>query len=69
MKVFNYSLPSDLKRVRNDTFNECMHVYCSHTGAARAGVDNLTKSLAIEWADSGVRVNAVAPVSNPFFKQ
>ena len=34
----------------------------SHTGAARAAVDNLTKSLAIEWAHSGVRVNAVAPV-------
>ncbi|KAJ0058987.1 hypothetical protein NL108_003343 [Boleophthalmus pectinirostris] len=33
----------------------------AHTGAARAGVDNLTKSLAIEWASSGVRVNAVAP--------
>ncbi|XP_078083950.1 peroxisomal trans-2-enoyl-CoA reductase [Mustelus asterias] len=33
----------------------------SHTGAARAAVDNLTKSLAIEWASSGVRVNAVAP--------
>lgn len=33
----------------------------SHTGAARAGVDNLTKSLAIEWASAGVRVNSVAP--------
>ncbi|XP_038162374.1 peroxisomal trans-2-enoyl-CoA reductase [Cyprinodon tularosa] len=32
-----------------------------HTGAARAAVDNLTKTLAIEWASSGVRVNAVAP--------
>uniref|UniRef100_A0A3P8QBG2 Peroxisomal trans-2-enoyl-CoA reductase n=1 Tax=Astatotilapia calliptera TaxID=8154 RepID=A0A3P8QBG2_ASTCA len=34
----------------------------AHTGAARAAVDNLTKSLAIEWAASGVRINAVAPV-------
>jgi len=33
----------------------------SHTGAARAGVDNLTKSLAIEWAQDGVRINAIAP--------
>ncbi|KAG2459337.1 PECR reductase, partial [Polypterus senegalus] len=32
-----------------------------HTGAARAGVENMTKTLAIEWAASGVRVNAVAP--------
>ncbi|KAL8601352.1 hypothetical protein ACOMHN_054645 [Nucella lapillus] len=35
----------------------------SHTGAARAGVDNLTKSLAIEWADTNTRINAVAPGS------
>ncbi|NP_001017727.1 peroxisomal trans-2-enoyl-CoA reductase [Danio rerio] len=33
----------------------------AHTGAARAAVDNLTKSLAIEWAHSGVRINSVAP--------
>lgn len=45
--------------------NDSKHCRCltdSHTGAARAAVDNLTKSLAIEWAASGVRVNAVAPV-------
>ena len=36
----------------------------SHTGAARAGVENLTKSLAVEWAAHGVRVNAVAPGNN-----
>ncbi|XP_030608213.1 peroxisomal trans-2-enoyl-CoA reductase [Archocentrus centrarchus] len=35
----------------------------AHTGAARAAVDNLTKTLAIEWAASGVRINAVAPGS------
>ncbi|NLY93264.1 MAG: SDR family oxidoreductase [Myxococcales bacterium] len=33
----------------------------AHTGAARAGVENLTKSLAVEWAQFGIRVNAVAP--------
>jgi citronellol/citronellal dehydrogenase len=32
-----------------------------HSGAARAGMDNLTKTAAVEWARSGVRVNAVAP--------
>lgn len=37
--------------------------FTSHTGAARAAVDNLTKSLAIEWAPYGIRINAVAPVS------
>ena len=33
----------------------------AHSGAARAGMDNLTKSASIEWAPEGVRVNAVAP--------
>ncbi len=32
-----------------------------HTGAARAGVDNITKTLALEWADYNIRINAVAP--------
>jgi NAD(P)-dependent dehydrogenase (short-subunit alcohol dehydrogenase family) len=33
----------------------------AHTGAARAGVENMTRTLAVEWATHGIRVNAVAP--------
>lgn len=33
----------------------------AHSGAARAGMSNLTMSAAFEWAHAGVRVNAVAP--------
>lgn len=33
----------------------------AHTGAARAGVDNLTKTLSVEWSKHRIRINAVAP--------
>eukprot|EP00944_MAST-04C_sp_MAST-4C-sp1_P001516 g1516.t1 len=33
----------------------------AHTGAARAGVINLTKSMAIECAHMGIRMNCVSP--------
>jgi len=32
-----------------------------HTGAARAGVENMTMTLAVEWARYGITINAVAP--------
>jgi citronellol/citronellal dehydrogenase len=32
-----------------------------HSGAARAGMLNLTKTAAVEWASCNIRVNAVAP--------
>jgi NAD(P)-dependent dehydrogenase (short-subunit alcohol dehydrogenase family) len=33
----------------------------AHSGAARAGVENLTSTLAVEWINDNVRVNNVRP--------
>lgn len=33
----------------------------AHTGAARAGVENLTMTLAVEWSRFNIVVNAIAP--------
>jgi citronellol/citronellal dehydrogenase len=33
----------------------------AHSSAARAGIRNLTRTLALEWARHGIRVNCVAP--------
>lgn len=35
--------------------------YQLHVSAAKAGVDALTKNLAVEWGRHGIRVNAIAP--------
>ena len=32
-----------------------------HTGAARAGVENFTKTLAVEWSKFNIQINAIAP--------
>ncbi|KAJ3244251.1 hypothetical protein HDU78_010127 [Chytriomyces hyalinus] len=36
-------------------------LFMAHTAAARAGVENLTMTLAQEWGSQGIRVNCVAP--------
>lgn len=33
----------------------------THSVAARAGVEAMTRNLAVEWASRGIRINAVAP--------
>jgi len=36
-------------------------IYQAHASAAKAGVDSLTRSLAIEWGQHGIRINGIAP--------
>ncbi|HUQ05464.1 MAG TPA: SDR family oxidoreductase [Kofleriaceae bacterium] len=57
---------SMIARKRGRVINVIANIYrgfpgMSHTGAARAGVENLTMSLAVEWSQFGILVNAVAP--------
>lgn len=33
----------------------------AHAGAAKAGINNLTRNLALEWGADGIRVNAISP--------
>lgn len=35
--------------------------YQVHASAAKAAVDSITRSLALEWGEYGIRVNGVAP--------
>ncbi|RMV22051.1 Short chain dehydrogenase [Pseudomonas savastanoi] len=37
----------------------------AHYNASKAGVIHLSKSLAMEWADKGLRVTASAPATPP----
>ena len=35
--------------------------YQVHASAAKSAVDSITRSLALEWGQFGIRVNAIAP--------
>ncbi len=61
-EVFNQSMQQHGGSIVNIVAD--MHngmIGMGHSGAARAGMVNLTKTAAVEWAPFGVRVNAVAP--------
>jgi len=52
-QIVNISAPFELKGVALQ----------AHVAAAKAGVDSLTRTCAVEWGPYGIRVNAVAPGS------
>jgi peroxisomal 2,4-dienoyl-CoA reductase len=67
--TFNVSRAAfaELKRARGSILNisATLHYggtpYQLHVSAAKAGVDALTRNLAVEWGRHGIRVNAIAP--------
>lgn len=37
------------------------HAYQLHVGAAKAGIDNMMRNLALEWGRHGIRANSIMP--------
>lgn len=61
-EVFNRSMNNHGGSVINITMNNRNGFpMLAHSAAARAGVQNLTMSLANEWGKYGVRVNSISP--------
>ena len=61
-EVFNRSMAKNGGSVVNVTMdNRNGFPMLAHSAAARAGVQNLTMSLANEWGKYGVRVNSISP--------
>src|SRR5437867_6590619 len=58
---------AELKKNHGQILNisATLHYLCTpmplHASAAKAGVDALTRNLAVEWGRYGIRVNAIAP--------
>jgi len=58
---------TELKKTRGSIINISATLHYSttpwqiHASAAKAGVDSITTSLAMEWGEYGIRVNGIAP--------
>ena len=61
-EVFNQSMKESGGAIVNITA-DCHNgmPMMGHSGAARAGMENFTRTAAVEWGAFGVRINAVAP--------
>lgn len=61
-EVFNRAMVKNGGAIVNITMdNRNGFAMMAHSAAARAGVENLTKTLANEWGRHGVRINSIAP--------
>ncbi|KAG1689115.1 Peroxisomal trans-2-enoyl-CoA reductase [Nymphon striatum] len=61
-KVYQKSMQKHGGQIVNITMDhERGFPLMGHSAASRSGVTNLTKTMAVEWAADGVRVNCVAP--------
>ncbi|HZD25909.1 MAG TPA: SDR family oxidoreductase [Alphaproteobacteria bacterium] len=61
-EVFRQSMKQNGGAIVNITADHWMSMPAmGHSGAARAGMENLTMTAAVEWGRYGVRVNSVAP--------
>ena len=54
-------LPTDTSVISTDSARLAGSPLLAHYGAAKAALISLTKSLAVEWAPRGIRVNALCP--------
>ena len=61
-EVFNQSMKESGGAIVNITA-DCHNgmPMMGHSGAARSGMENFTRTAAVEWGAFGVRINAVAP--------
>lgn len=71
MSTASFPLLKERKLANNNStasiinISAILHMYATryqaHASAAKAAIDSLTRSLALEWGEYGIRVNGIAP--------